>query len=358
MPKIDDIDQIHIRHESRQVQDVIRRIKNNTYILDPDFQRDFLWTNVQQSKLIESILMRIPLPVFYLLEKHDGRIMIVDGLQRLSTFHRFRSNDLALQLRDNEELNGQRFSDLRMKLKERFLECNLTVYIIDHSVSEERCYDIFERVNSGQPLTNQQMRNCLCNGPGTRFLRSEVETEIFRKVTGGSLKSKTMQDREYVNRFCAFHILDLDDYKQLPRTDRIDRFLSKCLRIMNKLDQKELEKLSRDFQLGLQNNYELFGAHAFRKSFLKHESVTKSQRNRSLLLTPLWDVMTTSLARYSWEDVRANGDRLRMAYRNLLNDNVFLDSIENFHHTPNKVTLRSRLVDKMLSGILDRSRKI
>lgn len=352
MPTIDDIDQIHIRRESRQVQDVIRRINNKTYILDPDFQRDFVWTRVQQSKLIESILMRIPLPVFYLLEIHDGHIMIVDGLQRLSTFHRFRSNELALHLKDNEELNGRKFSDLGMKLQERFLECNLTVYIIDSSVSEERCYDIFQRVNSGQPLTSQQMRNCLCNGPGTRFLRSEVQTEIFRKATGGSLKSKTMQDREYVNRFCAFQVLTIEEYRDLPRTDRIDSFLSRCLRTMNKWNEEELHQLSERFRLSLRNNYELFGAHAFRKSFLKHESVTKSQRNRSSLVIPLWDVMTTGLSRYPLDDVRASSDRLRNAYRRLLNDPTFTDSIENFHHTPDKVTLRFEFVDKMLRGIL------
>ena len=153
MPTISDIDKIHIQHQSRQIQDVIRRIDNETYILDPDFQRDFLWDKVKQSKLIESVLIRIPLPVFYLLEKIDGRIIIVDGLQRLKTFHLFKHNKLKLYLKDNDELNGMTFADLNMKLRERFNECNLTVYTIDPSVSEERCYDIFERVNSGVPLT-------------------------------------------------------------------------------------------------------------------------------------------------------------------------------------------------------------
>ena len=129
MPRVHDLDRIPIRTESRTVFDVIRRIKNNTYILDPDFQRDFVWNEVQQSKLIESILMGIPLPVFYLLERPDGRIVIVDGLQRLHTFRSFEANQLKLNLKENSDLDGHMFETLGMKLQDRFLDCNLTVYL-------------------------------------------------------------------------------------------------------------------------------------------------------------------------------------------------------------------------------------
>ena len=321
--------------------------------MDPEFQRDFVWNEVQQSKLIESILLRIPLPVFYLLERVDGKIMIVDGLQRLSTFRRFESDDLKLRLTENRELNGKRFSDLSMILRERFLECNLRVYIIHHSVSEERCYDIFERVNSGEPLTRQQMRNCLCNGPGTRFLRKEVQTEVFKNATGDSLNSRTMKDREYVNRFCAFRVLTCDDYRRLSSADRMDQFLSKCLRIMNTWDEEKLTRLSNEFRQGLQICYELFGAHAFRRSFLKHPEVTKSLRERSPLLAPLWEVMSTSISRYEVGDIRKNIYQLRQQYRKLLNDDTFQKSITEFAHTPNNVDLRFDLVQRMLGGVLD-----
>jgi uncharacterized protein with ParB-like and HNH nuclease domain len=80
------IDSVLIRTENRTVFDVVRRMKKGQYILDPDFQREFVWDLDKQSKLIESALMRIPLPVFYLAEQDDGRIIVVDGLQRLTTF--------------------------------------------------------------------------------------------------------------------------------------------------------------------------------------------------------------------------------------------------------------------------------
>src|SRR5208282_6106149 len=92
------IDTVLIRTETRTIFDVIRRIAGGSFVMDPDFQRDFIWPEDKQSKLIESVLMRIPLPVFYLAEDEPGNMVVVDGLQRLSTFRRFVGNNLRLRL--------------------------------------------------------------------------------------------------------------------------------------------------------------------------------------------------------------------------------------------------------------------
>ena len=90
------LDTMMIRNESRTIHDVLRRIGQDNFIMDPDFQRDFIWPVDKQSKLIESVLMRIPLPVFYIAENEDGRMVVVDGLQRLSTFKNFVEDGLRL----------------------------------------------------------------------------------------------------------------------------------------------------------------------------------------------------------------------------------------------------------------------
>ncbi|MCY2995612.1 MAG: DUF262 domain-containing protein [Planctomycetota bacterium] len=92
------IDTVLIRTETRTVYDVVRRIEKGSFVMNPDFQRDFIWPDDKQSKLIESVLMRIPLPVFYLAEDGQGRTIVVDGLQRLSTFQRFCKNELRLPI--------------------------------------------------------------------------------------------------------------------------------------------------------------------------------------------------------------------------------------------------------------------
>jgi hypothetical protein len=98
------IDTVLIRNENRTVHDVLRRIEKGDYIMNPDFSRDFIWPEEMQSKLIESVLMRIPLPAFYLAENPEGKMIVVDGLQRLSTFQSFVTNKLKLKLPHQEDL--------------------------------------------------------------------------------------------------------------------------------------------------------------------------------------------------------------------------------------------------------------
>ncbi|MGI8962568.1 MAG: DUF262 domain-containing protein [Bryobacteraceae bacterium] len=123
-----------MRTQLRTVAEVVGRIRQNRYDLNPEFQRDFVWPLEKQSRLIESCLMRIPLPVFYVAEALDGRIIVVDGLQRLSTFRRYLDGDFALTFpktgdtRSNP-LSGKEFEHLDLKLRERIEDTQLTLYM-------------------------------------------------------------------------------------------------------------------------------------------------------------------------------------------------------------------------------------
>lgn len=314
------IDTLLIRNEHRTIHEVLRRIGQGQFVMDPDFQRDFIWEDAKQSKLIESVLMRIPLPVFYLAEDSQGRMVVVDGLQRLSTFRRFVDNGLRLRLPDRLSLDGKRFQDLSPKLQNRVEDCNLILYVIDAKVPEQAKLDIFERVNGGVPLTRQQMRNCLFMGDATRFLKDESKTDLFLRATGASLRTTTMRDREFVNRFCAFQLLDLDSYRDM------DEFLADCLKNMN-ANVKLLPTLAEQFKTTLGNNFHLFGKHAFRK----HEP---EQEYRSVLNASLWDVMSTGLSRYPQQVVEERSAVLKDRFYRLLADEAFANSIT---YSPNSV---------------------
>lgn len=329
------IDTLLIRNETRTVHDVLRRIKAGAFIMDPDFQRDFIWGDDKQSKLIESVLMRIPLPVFYLGEDDQGKMIVVDGLQRLSTFNRFVNNELKLKLPNQLELNNKYFKDLSPKLQNRLEDCNLILYIIDAKVPERARLDIFERVNGGMPLTRQQMRNCLYNGKATKFLKDESSTDIFKQATGGSLKTQTMRDREFVNRFCAFRLLPFENYK-----DGMDEWLAIALKEMNSFDDASLIDLSNEFQNSLQNNHILFGDHAFRK----HEP---GQDRRGVLNASLWDVMVTGLAPYSQNQVKNHAEKLKSRFYSLIRENKFVGSITYGPNSPDRVKYRFEETRKM-----------
>ena len=340
------IDDLLIRHETRTIHEVIRRIGQNNYVMDPDFQRDFIWPEDKQSKLIESVIMRIPLPVFYLAEDDTGRMVVVDGLQRLSTFHRFVKDELSLNLPKREEFHGKRFSDLSSRLQNRVEDCNLIVYIIDSKAPERVRLDIFERVNGGVPLTRQQMRNSLFMGKATRFLKEESRTEIFLDATGGSLDAKKMRDREFVNRFCAFQVLDVDEYR-----GDMDEFLAGCLRKMNKMADGDLSSLSGEFRRGLANNFMLFDRHAFRKH-------VPERGRRGVLNASFWDVMSTGLSQYTEKQVGKKAGPLRESVYQLLDDGEFNISITYGPNDPRKVRYRFRVTRQEFKKILGVERHI
>ena len=335
------LDEMLIRSDTRTIQDVIRRIDQGRYVMDPDFQRNFIWQEDKQSKLIESVIMRIPLPVFYLAEDDEGRVVVVDGLQRLFTFNRFVKDKLKLRLPIRGDLNGKSFSKLPAKYQNRVEDCNLIFYVIDSKVPERARLDIFERVNGSVPLTRQQMRNCLFMGKATRFLKEEAQTEVFLQATGGSLRTSSMRDREFVNRFCAFQILTAAEY----RRGDMDEFLAESLRTMNKRSDKDLSRLGTAFRRGLENNFSLFGRHAFRKH-------THRQERRGVLNASLWDVMSTGLSRYSREQVDASADALRHAFHELLEDEEFNIAITYGPNDPRKVRHRFEAAHGMMKEVL------
>jgi hypothetical protein len=311
------IDTLLIRHEQRTVHDVVRRIDQGSFVMDPDFQRAFIWDVDKQSKLIESVLMRVPLPVFYLAEDPQGRMIVVDGLQRLSTFARYIKNDFRLRLPSQPELNEKHFKDLSPKLQNRIEDCNLVLYIVDAKVPERARLDIFDRVNSGVPLTRQQMRNSLYMGKATAFLKEEAATDLFKQATGNSLRSDTMRDREFVNRFCAFQLLDLDSYSN---KDEMDGFLARSLTHMNQLPEHHLQTVSDEFRNSLRNNVVVFGEHSFRKHDL-------GQSRRGVLNASLWDVMSTGLSRLPHDAVLARKEALHARFYTLMTDGPFIQSI-------------------------------
>lgn len=336
------IDSLMIRTESRSVFEVCRRIDSGMYIMDPDFQRDFIWDPQRQSKLVESAILRVPLPVFYLAETRTGKVVVVDGLQRLTTFHRYLNDQFALRgLQFAKELNGKKFSKLPPILKNRMEDMPLTLYLIDSGVPEEAKYEIFERVNGGVPLTRQQMRNCLFVGEATRWLGKMAKDDTFLHATGRSLNWKTMRDRECINRFVGFYRNGVEKYD-----GKMERFLNETLREMNsQLKDEDYEKMTTSFQRSMRNNGILFGTHSFRKSLADHG-------DRSIINIALFDVYSVIFAGVDETIVSERREPIANACRQLLQNPEFDDAISRSTNSTRNVTLRFKLARETLQPLI------
>ena len=312
------LDDIMVRSETRSVAEVVKRIERGRFFLAPDFQRDFVWETSTQSKLIESCIMRIPLPVLYVAEGKDGRIVVVDGLQRLTTFVRFVKDELRLAgLGKDHPLHGKRYSDLPISLQERVEDTQLTLYILDKSAPQRAKLDIFDRVNSGAVLTRQQMRNALYNGPGTQWLREMAQDHAFMDATGHSLSVKKMRDREAVNRFAGFHILSVDAYDG----GDMDDFLARTIERLDQQDAEWRRDLGDRFRLSMGNNYALFKEHAFRKS------LALNRERRSPINISLFDAMSTMLSVVSERTIARHASEIVDRVVDLVNDAAYADAI-------------------------------
>lgn len=334
------LEDMMVRPEARTVSEVVRRINNQRYIMNPGFQRDFVWDDKKGSKLIESCVMRIPLPVFYVAENPDGRITVVDGLQRLTVFRRFLNDEFSIKLSDNHSLNGLRFSDLPVDVQERVEDTQLTLYILDRRAPDRARLDIFERVNGGVVLTRQQMRNAIYFGPGTQWLERMADDDTFLTATDRTLQRKTMRDREVINRFAAFHMFG---YPQYVKGD-MDDFLAQAVIAMNRASAATLDQMKTAFLSSMVRNFQLFGQHAFRKSLAANSAGRRTPINISL-----FDVLSTAFTTITDATLSASRSIIRSRLQALVEDERFLNAITYSTNSTRQVNTRFEMTNDALS---------
>lgn len=256
------------------------RLDNNELDLTPDFQRQAnLWDIRRKSRLIESILLRIPLPSFYFSEDSDSIYSVVDGLQRLCTIFHFKnvqllnsvtnSNLEPLQLKGLQylsELEGKSYEQLERRFQRRISELEITANIIRANTPFAVKFNVFARLNQGGlPLTAQEMRNAIFPGEWRNYIRELSESDAFIKATENKIPKIRQQDMELVLRFISLWQLPLPN--QRPANQNLDEFLNTTVEyILPKWDSDKWDSASNAFFRSLDATCAIRGKHAFRKS--------------------------------------------------------------------------------------------
>jgi len=288
-----DPEKINIATRQPTIEQLLRRIDEKALDLAPEFQRQAdIWNPDVKSRLIESILIRIPLPAFYIDATDDDNWLVVDGLQRLSTLKKF-VTDKKLKLTGLEyltQLEGKNYDELEPRYRRRILETQPTVYLIEKGTPPEVKYNIFKRINTGgTPLSNQEIRHALNPGNATNFLKKLATAQEFIKVINLSeSKRKRMDDREFVLGFLAFKLTSYKDYQDGNR----DTFLSEALFKVNHLTEDALNKIEIDFKKAMIAALDIFGEDAFRK--LSKNNKKKQPLNKALFES--WSVNISNLS--------------------------------------------------------------
>lgn len=348
-------DDIDVTTRSMTIDLLLSRIRSKAIDLEPDFQRRRgIWTERQQSRLIESLLLRIPLPTLYAAEDEEEDWAIVDGIQRLTTITRFIEpeaiGETPLRLTGMEYLgdafNGKLFDDLPARLRRRLRETELVVHVIRHGTPQEVKFNIFARINTGgMPLSAQELRHALIPGNARHFLGRLAGLEAFKEATTYSIRDERMADREMVLRFLAFSMTRPEDFRAYD----FDRFLGDAMREINRLDDTDLKRLQDDFIRAMDSAREIFGQDAFRKRY--RETDARFPINKAL-----FETIAVSLANLSDSERELcilRRDEVRSRMMQLMQDREFDSAISQGTGGIGKVRKRFETVSKMLKDVAD-----
>lgn len=375
-----DPEEISINTKPFTMETCLRRLTQGTINLNPDFQRQEVWTIDKKSRLIESLMLKIPIPMFYVSGDEKGILIVVDGLQRISTIRDFilgkkylESNDEkdkgdGFKLQDLEfwkEYEGKNFKGLPTHIVNRILETEFTITIINPSTPEEVRRNIFKRINTGGlPLSSQEIRNALYIGHASKLLNDLASLNIFKQATDNSIKNLRMEDKELILRFVSFLVRR---HTSFTKAVSVDNWLSDTMIIINalpNLDSRDLKKqtskqnstidiksivplsvdsIKESFILAMRRAHKLFGSHAFRKSY---PGKRRTPINKSLFET--WGVLLSEITGEQFNNLYKRKDEMMLDYQRLINDNDFVIIISRDSMKPTSVRKRFDTINNLI----------
>ncbi|MDH1145886.1 DUF262 domain-containing protein [Pseudomonas mosselii] len=315
-----DPSKIRVHTERKTIDLIIRRYIHGEIDLAPDFQRRArLWPLYRRSQLIESLLLKIPLPVFYVAADQSDHWAVVDGLQRITTIVDFLKNDFALSgLEYLSTLENCLYSDLDRAMKRRIEETELVINIIQPGTPDEVMMNIFKRINTGGiALNGQEIRNAIHKGPARDFLRSLSTSPEFLLATNGSVNDDRMGAQELALRFVAFFRMDRHE-----NSKNLDSLLNSTMKALNHMGSLERHSLEEHFNRSMALAFEIFGGDAFRKP----SAIKKNPINKALF--EAWAVNLAAIRQSDIGDLLRNRDLLISNYLSLYGeDKSFVDAV-------------------------------
>ncbi|MBN2533951.1 MAG: DUF262 domain-containing protein [Spirochaetales bacterium] len=310
-----DVTKIDIISEQFTVEYINKKIDYKELILHPDFQRNTVWNFRQKSRLIESILLKIPIPVFYIDARNEEKWIVIDGLQRLSSIYDYVNGKYDLQeLEFLRVLEKKKYSELERKFQRRIEECQLLFYKVRPATPEEIAFNIFTRINTlGSPLSSQEIRHALYLGKSTLLLQQLAESKEFIEAVGegtaGSLNIR-MKDRELILRMLAFKINGIQGYRT-----NFDDFLNRTMKQINCLDNNDIDTIKNEFKESMTRAKTVFGTDAFRK---KYRNTTR----RSPVSKTLFETFGNVLLEYSKDNLETHRDKIVNLFQEKLEEDT------------------------------------
>jgi hypothetical protein len=333
------------------LETLVKKIDKKLIKLDPGYQRRHRWDIETSSRLIESLILNIPIPLIYLsidvdvdVESEESRYSIIDGQQRLTAICDFFKNKYSLQgLKCLNLLNGFHYQDLPAFLIRRLEERSIKCLRIDSTLDSKVKIDIFERLNSGSVvLLPQEVRNAVCRGAFNDRCKKLSQDNNFRKLLQINDKNvhsipkvQKMEDVELVLRFYALINEKYKDFKKSKDT-RFRDFLTDKLDEGNTMDKESIDNFEITFLDTMKAIVENFGPVAFAKYKFENNKFKIQSRFNAAVYDSL------AIAVYS-EFICQNRNidpSMKDKFRNLFKDDKFHEAVSASILDSAKITYR------------------
>ena len=351
----DPFDPERIKITTRQpvVELLKNRFDHKELDLNPDFQRHIgIWDDTRKSRLVESLLLRIPIPVFYMAEDPTetaiDRLIVVDGVQRLSTIFAFMNDTFALKrLEYLRRFDGATFSQLPGHMQRRIRETELICNIIERETPEEVMYNVFLRVNTGgRALNSQEIRHAMNPGPARELLASLAASDEFLEATQRSIRTIRMDDRELVLRFLSFRLSDW----RLYQNRSFDNHLALTMKRINNATDLERKGYSSDFVRSMKAASDILGRDAFRRP--RDETLRKKPINKALF--EAWSTQFAGRSADELEKLRSLRPSVTLAFRTLIgSDGDFNNAISYATASVESIKKRHGAIEQLLDRIIE-----
>lgn len=317
---------ITIDKADRSLFDLHRWHKSGRIVIDPEWQRNYVWDKIRAAKLIESFLLDIPVPVIYLAKTEEGKYEVIGGLQRLTSVFNYFDNKYQLARLDLlTELNGKYFNQLPEKYQHKLEDCVLRSFELSSTASPDIHFIVFERLNTGGvKLNDMEIRNCLYRGTLNDLIKELVENENFRLCLNQRNAEKRMHDRALVLRFLAFY----------ERTHHkcqagLKKFLNEFLDTYKNAGPEKIAEYRKIFEKSMKACVTVFGNRGFRlKSEITKTNSKSSGEWASRPNAAIFQVVSTSFANYDLGQITRAADSIYEEYLDLIHqDSQWVDRV-------------------------------
>jgi hypothetical protein len=303
------------------VESLIEQIKGGTLFLRPlserpQFQRRYVWNDRLASRLIESIILNVPVPPCFLSQNQDYELDVIDGQQRLFSIYRFFNNQFPLsELEVLSELNGCRYFELPSKIQRQIRTHTLRLVVITNESHPEIKFDVFERLNTNTvPLNAQELRNCVYRGALNDLLKDLVAEPEWLEILGRKAPDKRMRDEELVLRYISFLKRGVNTYRTPQK-----HWLNETAAMGRDFSSHEISTLQVEWTKAISICRIWFSP---RECFRKLPQLRAGPINRAL-----FDLVMLSASRINSDTAIGIADDFRSLYLDILNDAEFADLI-------------------------------